>query len=86
MTVPTKSDYQIISKISNRAMRFWPGCREKIDFDMDLEAVHETIGLRLQALLDAPDYDFAHDVGGITEHLNRNTKELEDCFLPRFSA
>lgn len=39
--------------------------------------------LDLQKLLDAPDGDFGHDVFGIRRHINRQTGELGDCFLPR---
>ena len=39
--------------------------------------------LDLQKLLDAPDGDFGHDVFGIRRHINRQTGELENCFLPR---
>lgn len=36
--------------------------------------------------LDADRFNFAHDVGGIRYHLDRNTGELADCFRPRYSA
>lgn len=54
---------------------------------MDLIACHNHgCKLDLQALVDADDFDFSHDVYGINRHLNRKTGELTDCFLPRFAA
>lgn len=41
--------------------------------------------LRLDALLSAPDFDFAHDVFGILRHIDRATGELGNCFVPRAS-
>ena len=42
--------------------------------------------LNLRELLDADDYNFAHDIFGIRRHLDRNTGELTGGFRPRFSA
>ena len=30
-------------------------------------------------------YDIAHDIAGIDQHINRDTGELEDFFIPRFA-
>lgn len=56
-----------------------------ISLYMDLEAVHRAIGLRLDDLLAADNFDFAHDILGIQRHMNRGTTELTECFLPRFA-
>jgi len=53
---------------------------------MDLTACHlNGCPLDLRRLLHAPDFDFAHDVWGIHRHIDRDTGELGDCFLPRFA-
>ena len=61
---------------------------------MDLSAVNNSTrkgnafafgSLDLKRLLAFPDYDFLHDVVGISRHINRKTGELEDCFSPRCS-
>jgi len=60
-----------------------------IDLQMDLSACQASgagTRLRLAELLDADDFNFIHDVDGITSHLNRETGQLENCFLPRFAA
>ncbi len=85
----TKQDFETISAIASRAHALFVAAqspRPRLDIMMDLEAVHESVGLRLTDLLETDDGNFAHDIGGIARHLNRETKELEDCFLPRFSA
>jgi hypothetical protein len=50
---------------------------------MDLSAAQNSTPMRLQDLLNFGDPDFAHDVWGISRHINRETGQLEDCFLPR---
>jgi hypothetical protein len=54
------------------------------DMLMDLQATHAN-GCRLDfnALLGFRDADFAHDIFGIRRHINRETGQLEDCFVPR---
>lgn len=49
---------------------------------MDLESVPE---LDLIKLLNAPKFDFAHDICGIIRHMDRSNfpGKLTDCFWPR---
>lgn len=54
--------------------------------EMDLTVVHATVGLRLDDLIEAEPFNFWHDISGIERHLNRDTGELENCFLPRYAA
>lgn len=82
----TKEEYQVISKIANRAI----GKRinlhnDRLSLLMDIENTHETIPLRLSDLLHADDFNFAHDVIGIQQNLNRDTKQMDNFFLPRFA-
>ena len=82
----TKEDKMAIVAIAKRAeekdlLRF-----DRMSLIMDLEFVHGDEGtLRLQDLLNADDYNFAHDVVGIQNHFNRETKKLENLFLPRYT-
>ena len=55
------------------------------DLMMDLEAVNLSEPMDFDRLLAADDLNFAHDVNGIRRHLNRETGELENCFVPRFA-
>ncbi len=82
----TRTD--IIVKIAERAVRLYAeqGMKiKKLDCMMDIETVDDSIGLKLDELLDADLSNFAHDIGGISRHLNRITGELEDCFVPRYA-
>lgn len=55
---------------------------------MDLTACHANGNpLDLVRLLrEFPAFDFSHDIVGITEHINRATGKLENCFVPRCTA
>jgi hypothetical protein len=54
---------------------------------MDVWIVHANgCPLRLQELLDAEPYEFAHDVFEMRERLDRVTGQLTGCFVPRFSV
>lgn len=59
---------------------------DRMSLTMDLSAVHAKVPLRLAELANADNGNFGHDVAGIIGHLNRQTGELDDCFLPRFAA
>jgi hypothetical protein len=89
-TVSSK-DEQLISKIAERAERMDaehndPPYRTFLDWKMDITAVHANGNpLRLADLLKADDFNFAHDAFGIARKLDRNTGQLTDMFVPRFS-
>ena len=79
-----------ISKIVDRAMELYRrhGHRpNRMTVHMDVTATHANgCALRLAELLEADDFNFAHDLYGIDRHLDRNTGKLTDHFLPRFAA
>ena len=79
------NDIDLISRIADRAMDMYPGIREKIQWMMDLETVHDKVELRLEELLNADDGNFGHDLAGIANNLNRATKKIENCFHPRYA-
>ena len=56
------------------------------DLVMDIIACHcNGCSLKLEELLNADDVNFAHDVSGITNNLNRQTGQLENHFVPRYA-
>ena len=59
--------------------------KDKLSMIMDIDATNENCPLKLQELLEAEDFDFYHDLIGIGNNLNRKTKKLENCFLPRYA-
>lgn len=79
-----------IDRIVSRAERLGllrdePGAH--MTLGMDITATHANgCPLDLAGLLDAEDFDFAHDVAGIQRHIDRRTGALLDCFLPRYAA
>jgi hypothetical protein len=83
-------DKKIISLIGDRAFALYRQHgvkRPKLEIIMDVSATHANGNpLRLEALLNADDFNFMHDVGGIARHLDRDTGKLTNCFLPRFSV
>lgn len=77
------------AQIARRAVKM---AREfSIEYDqmtavMDLDACHSNgCPLKLQELLGADNFNFAHDVFGIRTHINRTSGQLENCFLPRYA-
>lgn len=57
------------------------------DATMDLTVCHlNGCPLRLVDLAEANEFDLIHDVLGINRHLDHETGELKDCFLPRYAA
>jgi hypothetical protein len=55
-----------------------------LEADMDISACHcNGNPLDLHKLLEADDFNFAHDVFGIRRHIDRTTGQLQDCFVPR---
>lgn len=97
MSIPnftlTNADRDLVRQIADRAIaqraqgRDLDGVlRTKMDLLMDLATVHNSNPLRLAELLAAPDFDFVHDIDGITRHLDRKTGALRDFFSPRYSA
>ena len=57
-----------------------------IDIQMDLTVVHFHNPLRLGDFLKSDNNTFSHDIAGIAFHLDRETGELLDCFLPKMIA
>ena len=56
---------------------------DAVSLSMDLTVCHNMGHVDLQTLLDADFAAFAHDINGIARHLDRDTGEMNDCFVPR---
>ena len=82
----TKEDNRLIKTICKRAVTLWPDA-DYLNVTMDVTATHlNGCPLDLKKLLNADDFNFAHDMGGIASCLDRKTGKLTKCFLPRCSA
>jgi hypothetical protein len=81
-----KSDFNVIRAIVDLALQIWPDA-DRMSLHMDLTACHANGNpLDLDRLLDADRFNFIHDVGGISHHIDRDTGQLKDEFTPRFHA
>ena len=80
-----REEFETIAKICQRAEEMGIARGERITLVMDIENAHKTVGLRLNDWLEADNFNFAHDIIGIQNNMNRTTGELEAFFLPRFA-
>ena len=82
----TKAEIELAHDIARRAVKLLGSGTIQV-FEMDIQACH-TNGccLKLVDLLKAKDGDFLHDVCGINQHLDHETGELKNCFLPRYAV
>lgn len=63
---------------------FYEAREEEIrDLEFDLLVTHLKCPLDFERLKTTDEFNLAHDVLGITRHLDRETGELRHCFLPR---
>lgn len=81
----TKEERLIIADIAKRAEEKGLLMFERMSLIMDIEAVHTEIGLKLTDLLKADDENFAHDIVGIQNNIDRQSKKLQNLFLPRYA-
>lgn len=82
-----RNDIEAIARIADRAVKLFETAGVKLnrlEVMMDLEYCNEEdIALDFEKLMKFDDQNFGHDIGGIQRHFNRETKKLEDCFVPR---
>lgn len=76
----TKEDHQRISRIVKRAASV---CEVGAHFSRVLDIESTLNSESIKKLEGFDDAEFIHDVIGIANHLNRDTLELEDFFVPR---
>lgn len=83
-----KADWAQIEAITGRAARVLKLDRDaRHNLRMSIAACHlNGCPLRLQELATADDFNFAHDVVGIDQHIDHETGKLQYHFRPRFAA
>jgi GTP-dependent phosphoenolpyruvate carboxykinase len=83
----TDEEIKVIRQIVRRAKKDYAKHDIEIDListEMDLVAVHKgCCKLDLEKLLKFDDFNFSHDISGISRYLDRNNIKLKDCFVPR---
>jgi len=81
----SKEKFEAIVKIVDRAEQMHITAFDRISLIMDMEVATGEFNLRLEDLLNADDFNFAHDVCGIQRNINRETKKIDNFFVPRFA-
>ena len=81
-----KEKFMMYVKIAQRAegMDLYKG--ERVTFLMDIENADKAFNLRLEDMLNADDFNFAHDVVGIVSNINRRNPTDFNLFVPRFAG
>ena len=83
----TKEKFMMYVKIAQRAegMDLYNG--ERSTFLMDLESADNVFSLRLEDLLNTDDVNFAHDIVGIVNNIDRSEFPATNfgLFVPRYS-
>ena len=82
----TKDEMLTIAKIAKRAEDKGLLMFDRMSLIMDIENAHRQFNLKLNEWLKANDLDFSHDIVGIQQNINRETKQVENCFLPRYAS
>ena len=80
-----KDEMTLIMKIVERADEEGLMNFDRISLMLDIETAHKEIGLRLSDLLNADEFNFAHDIVGIQANIDRRSKTITNCFLPRYA-
>ena len=80
-----KEEHALISQVARRGYAMFPFHTDYQTLVMDITAAHIDVPMRLDELLEADAENFAHDIGGIVRHIDRDTGKLKDCFVPRFA-
>ena len=81
-----KENFELIVEIAKRAERKNLLMFDRMSLIMDLEQATEQFNLKLKELMNADDFNFAHDICGIQNNFNRETLKMENCFLPRYAS
>lgn len=79
-------EFDLITKITERAIALSPFPLNTLELMMDITACHlNGMPLQLEELLQADESDFVHDLGGIRKHIDRTTGKMTGCFMPRYA-
>lgn len=82
-----KEKFLMYVKVAERAEEMGLYHGERHTLLMDLESADLMFSLRLEDLLNADDLNFAHDIVGIVNNINRSKFPAEDfnLFVPRYA-
>ena len=90
MKVLTKTDYELIDKIVDRAQSIGLYEGNRMTAHMDIANATKYFNMKLGEWLNSDDFDFVHDIVGIYKAINRTTYPIDfsndPWFLPRFAG
>ena len=83
-----KEKFEMYVKIAERAEELGIYHGERITLLMDIESADKAFNMRLEDWLNADNFNFAHDVAGIVNNIDRSKYPATEfhCFLPRFAG
>lgn len=81
-----KEKVELTIKIVNRAENLGLMQSDRITALLDLEKATEHFNLRLEDMLNADDFNFAHDFVQIQNDIDRATGKFSNRFVPRFAG
>ena len=81
-----KDEMLTIAEIAKRADEKGLLMFDRMSLIMDIQAAHEQFNLKLDELLKADDSNCSHDIVGIQNNIDRKTKIIGNCFLPRYAS
>ena len=83
----TKEKFMMYVKIAERAEELGIYHEERHTLLMDIESADEYFGMRLEDWLNADNFNFAHDIVGIVNNIDRSKYPATEFhrFLPRFA-
>lgn len=86
-------EYKIVEEIAMRCLKEFEALDEnapdservKINIEMSVIAAynHNEPKMNLVKLLESEEFDFMHDIAGISKHIDTKTGILGGCFIPR---
>lgn len=84
----TKEKMMMYVKIAERAEELGVYNGERLTLLMDIESADNVFNMRLEDWLNADDFNFAHDVVGIVNNIDRSKYPATEFsrFLPRFAG
>lgn len=82
----TKEKFMMYVKVAQRAEGMGIYTGERFTLLMDLENADNAFNLRLEELLNADDVNFAHDVLGIVNNIDRHNPTDFNLFIPRYAG
>ena len=90
MKTLTKTDYELIDRIVDRAQNLGLYENNRITAHIDIVNATKHFNMQLEEWLSADDFNFVHDIVGIYKAINRATYPADfsndPYFLPRFAG